>query len=148
MVELFPQFAFVDQMRQGDRLGAIDQAKAHICVGAIPKNRLAHQELVKIRVYQRADDWINLPLVIVHAGCNIHWRPRQVWPCLDTSTGGGLQRVFSHLIEFREFNKSCEQVDFSERFGQEPIHARTDAPGLVASVSIRGQCNNACIGQA
>ena len=50
VIQLLAQLALIDQIRQGDRGRAIDQAKGHLRVRPIAKHRLAHQEFVKIGI--------------------------------------------------------------------------------------------------
>ena len=46
-------------------------AEGHLGVGLVAENRLAHQQLVEIGVDQRADDRVDLPVVIVDAGGDV-----------------------------------------------------------------------------
>ena len=72
VVKLFTQLALVNQIGQPDRGGAVDQRKCDARVGLVAKHRLAHQQFVKIGVDQRADDRVDLPFVIIDAGCNVY----------------------------------------------------------------------------
>ena len=51
------------------------------CVsGVVAEHRLAHQQLVEIRVDERADDRVDLPFVVPDAGGDIdHDVPLKVW---------------------------------------------------------------------
>lgn len=67
MVELFAQFALINEFREADRFGAVDQRKCDICVGTIAKDRLAHQKLIEIGVDQRAYNRVDFPFVVPDA---------------------------------------------------------------------------------
>ena len=71
MIELFAQFAFVDEVGKPDMFGAVDQAECDMCVGFVTKHGLAHEEFVEISVDQGPDDWINLPLMVPDTSGNI-----------------------------------------------------------------------------
>src|SRR6056297_767029 len=76
MVELFAQLALVHKVGQRDIAGAVDQGKGDRRVGLVAKDRLAHQQLVEIRVDQGPDDRVDLPLVVPDAGGDVdHLRP-------------------------------------------------------------------------
>ena len=72
MIELFAQLSFINQLGQFDMLGAVDEAEGDVRVGLVAKDRLAHQQLIEIRVDQGADDRIDLPLAIISAGGDIN----------------------------------------------------------------------------
>jgi hypothetical protein len=52
-------------------LGAVDEGKGDLRVRLVAEHRLAHQELVEIRVDEGADDRVDLPFVVVDAGGDI-----------------------------------------------------------------------------
>jgi len=72
MVQLFTQFAFVDQLGQFYAVAAIDQAKGDIGVWLVAKHGLAHQQLVKICIDQRPHNGINFPFMVPNPCCNIN----------------------------------------------------------------------------
>jgi hypothetical protein len=51
--------------------GSVDQAERDLRVRFVAENRLAHQQLVKVRINQGPDNWVDLPLVIINAGGDI-----------------------------------------------------------------------------
>ena len=76
MVKLFAQLALVDQARQRDAFRPVDKREDDIGVGAVAMHRLAHQKLVEIGVDQRADDGVDLEVVVIDAGGDVgHVRP-------------------------------------------------------------------------
>jgi hypothetical protein len=88
MVELFAQLALVDELGERDILSAVDQREAHLGVGLVAKDRLAHQQFVKVIVDQRADDRVDLPFVIPDACGDVHGR-RPPCKMLRTQWGAG-----------------------------------------------------------
>ena len=71
VVELFAQFAFVDQIGQPDVFGAVDQREGDLGVGFVAEHGLAHQEFVEIGVDERPHDGVDLPFVVPDAGGDI-----------------------------------------------------------------------------
>ena len=74
VIQLFAQLAFVDQVGQADVGRTVDQAEPDHRVGPVAKDRLAHQQLVEIRVDQRPHDGVDLPFVVIDAGGDIGHR--------------------------------------------------------------------------
>ena len=82
VVELLLQLADVDQLREFDRSGAVEDAEGDLGIAVAAKDRLRHQQLVEVGVEHRAHDGIDLPVVIVDAGGDVgHGRYRMVGPC-------------------------------------------------------------------
>jgi hypothetical protein len=71
MIQLFTQFALVDQLCQTDGFAAVDQAEGDVCIRFIAKNRLTHQKLVEICINQGPDDRVDLPFVVPDARCDV-----------------------------------------------------------------------------
>ena len=71
MIQLFAQLALINQIGQTDGFGAIQQAERHLHIGPVVKHRLAHQQLVEIRVDQGPDDRVDLPFVVMHTGRDV-----------------------------------------------------------------------------
>src|SRR5262245_35744680 len=65
MIELGTKLALVDLLGKPDRSLAVDQRECGVDLGVEPPDHLQHQELVEIRVEQRAHDRIELPGVVV-----------------------------------------------------------------------------------
>ena len=80
MVKLFPELALVDDFGKTNGLRAVDEAEGHARVGMIPEHRLAHEQLVEVRVDQGTDNRVDLPLVVPDAGRDVdHERSPQTW---------------------------------------------------------------------
>ena len=71
MVELLAQLALVDQLGQADLRRPVQQRELDRRLRPVPKDRLAHQELVEVRVDQRPDDRVDLPAVVPDTGGDI-----------------------------------------------------------------------------
>ena len=71
VIQLLPQFPFVDQFRQRNVIRAVYQGKRHRSLGLVSKHWLTHQQFVEVRIDQRPDNRVNLPFVIVYTGRNV-----------------------------------------------------------------------------
>ena len=71
VVKLLAQFAFVDDVGKPDGFGPVDQGKGDLGVRVVPKHRLAHQQLVEIRIDERPHDRVDLPFVVPDSCCDI-----------------------------------------------------------------------------
>ena len=71
MIELVDQFALLHNIREPDRRGAIDELKGHLELWMHLPDHLEHQELIEVRVEQRANRRIDAKGVIIDAGCDI-----------------------------------------------------------------------------
>jgi hypothetical protein len=80
VVELFAQLPLVDEGGQRNARGAVDEGEGDIGVGPVAEHRLAHQELVEIRVDEGADDRVDLPLVVVDAGGDVDHGALRILP--------------------------------------------------------------------
>ena len=86
MVQLLAKFAFVDQFRQPNGIGTIDETEGHSRFGTVSKDRLTHEKLVKIGVDQRPHNGIDLPLVVPDACRNVdHGKDSQLPGCCARS---------------------------------------------------------------
>ena len=81
VVQLFPDLALVDDFGKTDGFRAVDEAEGHARVGVISEHRLAHEQLVEVRVDQGTDNRVDLPLVVPDAGRDAdHGRSPQTGP--------------------------------------------------------------------
>ena len=71
MIELVDQLALVHDIRKPDRGGAIDELKGHLPLWMQLPDHLEHQQLIEIRVEQRANRRIDVKGVIIDAGRDI-----------------------------------------------------------------------------
>ena len=71
VVELFAQFTLVDQFGKGHVFGAVDEREADLRIRFVAENRLAHQQLIEIRVDEGPDDRVDLPFVVPDAGGDV-----------------------------------------------------------------------------
>lgn len=133
MIQLFAQFAFVDDVRQPNAVAAIDQRKFNIGIGFVAENGLAHQQLVKIGVDQRPDNRVDLPFVVMH-------------PCRDINHGGVPQYAFgakSHATAQTSSNKmranAGSQGGACHGFTQKVVQTRCKTGITVFAKRIRRQ---------
>jgi hypothetical protein len=66
MIELIAQLAFIDLFSEPHAAGAVDQRKGHLNIAVQAPDHLQHQQLVKIRVEQAADDRVELESMVVN----------------------------------------------------------------------------------
>ena len=79
MIQLFAQLSLINNIGNPQRLGAVDQAERDIRIWLVAKHRLAHQQLVKIRVDQRPHNRIDLPFVVINTGSDIDHDAASDW---------------------------------------------------------------------
>src|SRR6185295_15814580 len=71
VIELLLELSDVDQLRELDGSGAVENPERDLRVAVAAEDRLAHQQLVEIRIEHRAHDRIDLPVVVLDAGGDI-----------------------------------------------------------------------------
>src|SRR6056297_1638565 len=93
MIKLFAQLAFVDHVGEANGFGAVDEREGHVGVGLVAEDRLAHQQLVEIRVDEGPHDGVHLPAVVVDAGGDIdHGGPPGINPAWLNQSGDRVAR--------------------------------------------------------
>ena len=71
VIELVDQLALVDDVGEPDAGRAVDELESHPALAVQPPDHLQHQQLIEIRIEQRAHDRIDAERVIVDAGGEI-----------------------------------------------------------------------------
>ena len=74
MVQLLPELRLVDEFGELDLAGPVDQLEDDFHLRRVPEYELAHQELVEIRIDQRTDDRVDLPVVIMDSRSDVYRR--------------------------------------------------------------------------
>ena len=77
MIQLFPQFRFIDDIGEAHIFGAVGKREAHMHPVMFTLDQLRHQKFIKIIVHQAADDGVHAKIMIILAGREIHEHFRQ-----------------------------------------------------------------------